>query len=245
MKTTVHALLETVFSLELYQREVWFLQSDFPVIFNGLAGVLTNRKGGRISGVDRCPPGIQITSSNPSTGNSTNSKVMTSETKSVLEQQVLAEVHDSSSAILIYTVFSNSAHNYSGLSVDTSTHTQFCKSTVRCLERKISLFPWATIPQMLVISSIFCFSCQEGAFLTLNWLHPILFFLILPLVVYLFFPEHTHCTHYCNDLMAFKFLQPPSVCFQFLCCNIQHNCTVGGGGKKDTLCLSLLQKSDF
>lgn len=52
-----------------------------------------------------------MTSSNPSAGKSTNSKVMTSETKSALKQQVLAEVHDSSAAILIYTVVPNSAHN--------------------------------------------------------------------------------------------------------------------------------------
>lgn len=186
-------MVEAVFSLELYQREVWFLQSDFPVIFNGLAGILTNRQGGRISDVDRCPPGIWITSSNPSARNSTNSKVMASETKSVLEQQVLAEVHDSSPAILIYTVVPNSAHNYSGLSVDTSTLTQFCKSTVRCLERKISLFPWATVPQLLVISSIFCFSCNEGAFLTLNWLHPIIF--LFSTSCSIFVSPRTHSLH--------------------------------------------------
>lgn len=49
--------------------------------------------------------------SNPPTEGSVHSRVMTSETKSVPEQQVLARVHDSSAAILIYTAASNSVHD--------------------------------------------------------------------------------------------------------------------------------------
>lgn len=59
--------------------------------------------------------------SNPPTEGSVHSRVMTSETKSVPEQQVLARVHDSSAAILIYTAASNSVHDWSTLSVVTRT----------------------------------------------------------------------------------------------------------------------------
>lgn len=88
---------------------VWFLQSDFLDVVNELADVMMNWDGGKISEVDRYPLWVLMTLPSSPTEDSIH-RVMTRETKSVVGH-VLARVHDSSAAILIYTVVPNSVHN--------------------------------------------------------------------------------------------------------------------------------------
>lgn len=77
--------------------------------------------------------------------------------------------------------------------------------------------------------------------LTESWLDEA----ILPLVLYLFPLEHTHCTHYCNDLTALKSLWSSSVSFQFFWWSVLLNCMGGRSGRLPLESLSYGERTPY